>query len=326
MKVFVTGATGFIGSNLAMALAEEGNIVHAIYRSKTKTENIFHENIKWFPGDILDTESLKTAMLGCGQVYHVAAYAASSETNPGDFTKFNVQGTINVIDMASQIGINNITFTSSAGVLGPSINGQVTEKSVSPLPHFTGYERSKAEAERIIKDRVKKGMRIVIVSPTRVFGPGVLNESNSVTKIIRQYINGKWHILPGNGESIGNYVYIDDVVNGHILAMQKGKAGEKYILAGENVSYNSFFQTMDKITGKKQYLFKLPLSLMLTVAYFFIFLQKLIKLKPLITPHLVRKYNYNWVVSCNKAESELEYKFSNFEPAVQKTINWLNKK
>jgi len=225
MKIFVTGATGFIGSNLAIALAKYGNIVHAIYRSKNKTENILHEDIKWFPGDILDTESLKTAMQGCEQVYHMAAYAAASETTPGDFTKFNVQGTINVIDMAGQMGINNITFTSTAGVLGPSLNGQVTEKSVSPLPHFTGYERSKAEAERIIKDRVKKGMRIVIVCPTRVFGPGALNESNSVTKIIKQYINGKWHILPGNGESTGNYVFIDDVVNGHILAMQKGKAG-----------------------------------------------------------------------------------------------------
>jgi farnesol dehydrogenase len=326
MKIFVSGATGFIGSNLVMALAKEGNIVHAIYRSKKKTENINDKNIKWFPGDILDTESLKTAMEGCEQVYHIAAYAAVSETNPGDFTKFNVQGTINVIGAAEQTGINNIVVTSTAGVFGPSIKGMVTEKSDSPLPHFTGYERSKAEAERLIADRVKKGMRIIIVSPTRVFGPGPLNESNSVTKIIKQYINGKWHILPGNGNSIGNYVYVDDIVNGHILAMQKGKTGEKYILAGENVSYNDFFQTIGKIAGKKQTLYSLPLPFMLAMAYFFVFLQKILKLKPLITPPLVRKYNYDWVVSCKKAEVELGYNFDNFETGARKTINWLNQK
>ncbi len=325
MKIFVTGATGFIGSNLVLILAKQGNIVHAIYRSKNKTENIIHENIKWFPGNILDVESLKTAMQGCEQVYHAAAYAASSEVNPGDFTKYNVQGTLNVIDAARQNGINDIVVTSSAGVLGPSFGEQVTEKSVSPLPHFTGYERSKAEAERLITERAKKGTRIIIVSPTRVFARP-LNESNSVTKIIKQYINGKWHILPGNGSCIGNYVYVDDIVAGHILAMQKGKAGEKYILAGENISYNDFFRTIEKVIGRKQTLYKLSISMMLTLAYIFISLQKVIKLKPLITPSLVRKFNYNWVVSGKKAETELDYKFISFEAGVRKTIFCLNQK
>ena len=138
----------------------------------------------------------------------MAAYAAAWEKKPGDFSKYNVQGTINVIETAKKLGINDIVVTSTAGVFGPSLNEIITEATVSNIPYFTGYERSKAESERIISDYVRKGMRIVIVNPTRVYGPGALNESNSVTKMIKSYIEGKWHIIPGNGKSIGNYVFV----------------------------------------------------------------------------------------------------------------------
>jgi farnesol dehydrogenase len=324
MKIFVTGATGFIGKRLVEMLLETGNEVHAIYRSKSKSLTFEHEHLKWFQGDILDIQSIETAMEGCGQVYHIAAFASVWENTHGDFSKYNIQGTINIIETAKKLGINNIVATSTAGVFGPSLNGIITEKTISQIPYFTGYERSKAESERIISDYVKKDLRIIIVNPTRVYGPGALNESNSVTKMIKSYITGKWHIIPGNGTSIGNYVFVDDVANGHILAMEKGKPGERYILGGENVSYNNFFETLSKISGRKYLLIKMPLWAILSMGYFMLFLNKRLKIRPRITPQHVRKFNYNWEVSSKKSETEFGYTYTSLQTGIAKTIQWLN--
>lgn len=325
MNIFITGATGFIGHHLVKKLLDEGHIVHAIFRLQAKSEQIKHNNIKWFKGDILNNESLRIAMNGCQQVYHVAAYAAACEKKPGDFSKYNVQGTINVIETAKQLGINDIVVTSTAGVFGPSLHEIITEATVSSIPYFTGYERSKAESERIISDYVRKGMRIVIVNPTRVYGPGFLNESNSVTKMIKSYIEGKWHVLPGNGKSIGNYVFVNDVVDGHVLAMQKGTSGERYILGGDNVTYEQFFQELADISGKKHWLIPLSLNLMLGIGYLFLLLNKLFKITPLITPAHIRKFNYNWEVSSNKAMKELGFKITSLSKGFHETLMWLKK-
>ncbi len=324
MNIFVTGATGFIGHHLVKKLLSEGHTVHAIYRSQPKSEEIKHDKLKWFRGDILNNESLKIAMIGCHHVYHVAAYAAAWEKNPGDFRKFNVQGTINVIETARSLGINEIVVTSTAGVFGPSLPNIITETTVSKIPYFTGYERSKAESERIIADYVRKGMRIIIVNPTRVYGPGFLNESNSVTKMIKSYVQGKWHILPGNGSSIGNYAFVNDIVEGHILAMQKGTSGERYILGGENVTYQQFFQKLSDISGKKYWLMSMPLYLMLGIGYSFLVLHKLFKITPLITPAHIRKFNYNWEVSSDKATSVLDYHITPIGKGIEETIQWVN--
>ena len=323
MKIFITGVTGFIGAHLTLELAKRGNTIHAIYRSENKIKGIVHENLKWFKGDILDVKSLEKAMFECEQVYHVAAFAAVWENNPGDFIKFNVQGTINVIETAQKLGIKHIVVTSTAGVFGPSLNGIITENTVSSIPLFTGYERSKAESERIIADYVQKGMNIKVVNPTRVYGPGALNESNSVTIMVKKYLEGKWHFIPGDGKSIGNYVFVDDVVSGHILAMQNGKAGERYILAGENVSYNQFFDILNELSGKKFWLVKIPLIVMLAMANSLIYWNKLTKIAPKITPAHIRKFNYSWEVSNLKAQTELGYKNILLKEGLKQTIHWI---
>jgi nucleoside-diphosphate-sugar epimerase len=323
MKIFVTGATGFIGEHLVKLLAGKGHTIHAIYRSEAKIAGIMHHNIKWFKGDIMDISSLKLAMTGCEQAYHIAALAAAWEKNNGDFHRFNVEGTINVIETVKECGVKKIVVTSTAGIFGPSINGVTDENSISPFPHFTGYELSKAECERIIAGYVEQGMDIVIVNPTRVFGPGALNESNSVTIMIKKYIEGKWHFIPGNGKSIGNYVYVDDVVNGHILAMQNGKAGERYILGGRNISYINFFKEVNKVFGNSFWTINMPLIVILSIANFLILLNKITKIIPVFTPAHIRKFNYNWEVSSNKAINELGYKITLFEDALKNTIEMI---
>ena len=326
MAIFITGATGFIGANLALRLANEGHTVHAIYRNIEKTKGIVHSGLKWFQGDIMDLKSLEKAMFGCEQVYHIAAQASVWEPNHGDFIKFNVQGTIHVLDIARKIGINNIVVTSTAGVFGPSFNGVITEQSESTIPLATGYERSKAESERIIQDYVRKGMRIIIVNPTRVYGPGALNESNSVTIMIKKYVQGKWHVIPGNGESIGNYVFVNDVVEGHILAMTKGQAGERYILGGENITYNQLFNILKVNSDLNHWLVRIPLTVMLAASNLLLLINKLTKIPPAITPAHVRKFTYNWEVVSEKAKNELGYRPISFNEGSKRTIEWAKTK
>ncbi len=323
MKVFVTGATGFIGEHLVKELIKRGNEVVALYRSESKKKLLADLPIKWYKGDLLDIEVLDQAIDGCDQVYHVAAYAVAFEEKPGDFRKYNVQGTVNVLEAALKHGVKKVVFTSTAGIFGPSVNGKiVNEKSVTQIPYFTGYEASKAEAENILPHFIKKGLNVVIVNPTRVFGPGQLTQSNSVTLMIYKYIKGQWHFIPGNGQSIGNYVFVEDVVNGHILAMEKGKTGERYILGGENVSYNEFFNLLQQVSGKKYTLIHIPRLFMLTVAYVLMLVHKVYrKFIPPFTPNHIRKFMYNWNVSTDKAKFELGYKVTPLKDAILKTIS-----
>lgn len=329
LEVFVTGGTGFIGEHLIRYLIDKGYIVHALYRSEEKKLLVNLKQVHWHKGDITDFDVLVESMRGCKQLYHVAAYAVAWEEHKGDFHKYNVQGTINVLNAAIVNNVQKVVFTSTAGIFGPSIHEVITENNISSLPHFTGYESSKAEAEQIVMQYVyDKKLPVVIVNPTRVFGPGILNQSNSVTLMIKKYIEGNWHILPGNGNAIGNYAFVKDVVEGHYLAMQYGKPGERYLLGGENLSYKQFFSKLAKLSGKKQFLIKMPLGIMLFIAYIIVAIHKINKkFLPPFTPAHVRKFNYNWEVSCKKAIKVLNYKITPFEIALKHTIDALvNKK
>jgi nucleoside-diphosphate-sugar epimerase len=325
MKVLVTGATGFIGIHLSNELARRGYIVNALYRSEEKAGYLKNENIRLFRGDVTDTLSLKNAMKGCDFVFHLAAYAQVWSKKPGMFHEINYTGTMNVLNEAEQAGVKKIVVTSTAGVFGPSDDDTVDENTKRQIPFFTLYEKTKADAEELILGRAAKGMNVVIVNPTRVYGPGLLNISNSVTRIIKSYIEGKFRFLPGNGESIGNYVFIDDVISGHILALEKGVAGERYILGGDNVSYKEFFKVLSELSGRKYRLFRFPLNLMLFVSFIMLVMARAFGLKPLITPGWVRKYNYNWVLSSDKAREQLGYKITPLRDGISETLDFVRK-
>ena len=323
MNIFISGATGFIGEKLALRLAGEGHIVHALYRSEEKAKKLIHPNIKLFKGDILNTESIKPAMNNCEQVYHVAAFTDVWAKNREFIFNLNVRATEIILELALNLGVEKLVFTSTAGIYGPSVDGIVNEMTLRKTDYFVEYERTKAIAEEKVKEYVSKGLNCVIVNPTRVYGPGELSKSNSVTIMIKSFAAGKWRIIPGDGKSIGNYVFIDDVAEGHILAMEKGKPGECYILGGTNLSYIEFFEVLKNQTGRRHFMLKLPLFFMLMVSYLAIFVTKTFRIKPFITPGLVKKFNYNWNVSSEKAIKELNYRPVNFSEGVKQTLKWL---
>jgi nucleoside-diphosphate-sugar epimerase len=323
MNVFITGATGFIGRNLMLKLVASGIEIHALFRDESKIRGIRHEKIKWFRGDLADRNSIEMAMKDCQQAYHLGAFANLLIGKPDSLYEQNVQGTVNVLESARKAGLNRVVFTSTAGVLGPSGEKPLDEKAPYPEHLFTHYIRSKILAEKKVKEYVESGMDIVIVNPTRVYGPGILSKSNAAS-ILDLYMRGKWHIKLGNGKGMGNYVYVDDVTSGIILAMEKGKKGERYVLGGENVSFNEWVALVNRITGKKRVLVAIPVFIMVWIAHILRFIAKLGGKAPPFTPDEVRRYGIDWLVSCDKAKSELGYDPLPFEKGMEITIKWLN--
>lgn len=324
MKIFISGATGFIGSRLAMRLAEDGNTVHALYRDDSKAAFIKHPNIKLFKGDILDYNSLEIPMQGCDQAYHAAAFAKVWQKDSMQIYRQNIEGAMNVIRAAIDAKVERIVCTSTAGVLGYSAgSGCSDEQAPCPPSYFLDYECSKRILEESIKTLAATGTEIIIVSPTRVYGPGLLSDSNGVTRIMQRYLKGRWRIIPGNGKSVGNYVFVEDVVTGHIQAMQHGKPGEKYLLGGTDLSYDEFFDELSKATGLSYYMLHVPVPVSELVARLMMVFARITGKPPLITPSLVRKYYHNWRVSSHKAARELNYKPTDFRTGAGLTVDWL---
>lgn len=324
MRYLITGATGYIGTQLAKKLSHDGHTINALYRSESKTSELRGvKNVHLHKGDIMDQDSLRRAVLGCDAVFHVAAFAKPWASDPKTFYELNVKGAMNVFLAAQNVGAKRVVFTSTAGVISPS-NGVASDESTPrKQDYFTHYERSKAKAEEKAGELTEEGMEIITVNPTRVYGPGLLSDSNGVTKMVKLYLEGKFKTLPGNGKSIGNYVFIEDVVTGHIKAMENGKPGERYILGGANVSFNEFFNLLSDITGRSSRMFHIPIPVINMAAKFMEFRANLTGSPPLITPPWVRKYLYNWELSSQKAKEELGYKVTPLTEGLQTTIDWI---
>ncbi len=326
MPIFITGSTGFIGNKLAFKLAESGEIIHALCRASSDVRVLEHPNIKIFYGDVTDKESIMQAMSGCSQVYHLAAYAKSYAKDPSYYFKVNVDGTKYICESSLKFGVKKVVITSTVVTFGPTDKNENNEKIIrDDTVFYTTYEHSKFLAEKMVNTFIEKGLNVTTVNPTRVFGPGMLNESNSVTLMIQMYLKGKMRVLLGDGCGIGNYGYVDDIVQGHILAMEKGKIGEKYILGGENVSYNRLFEIISGITDKKFFQIKIPKKLAFIFANIESARAKYFNHYPLITPEWVETFSLDWIYSSKKAEAELGYVITPLSESLQETIKWLNR-
>jgi farnesol dehydrogenase len=333
-NVFVTGASGFIGARLVWELVQRGQVVHALtHRSKLEPPPGFlpaqrpdfsHPNIRLAPGDILDCESLRRGMDGCSQVYHLAAYAKNWARDLQPYFQKNIVGMGNVCKAARELGVDRIVWTSTLLTFGPTAAGQIGDEcTVRTEKYFTEYERSKCAAEFDAAIFVQDGLPLVIVNPGRVFGPGHLSEGNSISLLIDSYDRGRFPFLLDGGRNIGNWVLVDDVVQGLILAMERGRIGEKYLLGGENASLKEFFRLVDKVSGRRHF----QITIHRPVALLYAWLQKQraswFGIYPQITPDWIRLFLADWAYSSAKAQRELGYRITPLEEAVRQTYEWL---
>jgi nucleoside-diphosphate-sugar epimerase len=323
--IFVTGSTGFIGTKLVNELIQRGHTVHALTRGTSNKEGLSHERIKLVTGDILDRKSLEKGMEGCNQVFHLAAYAKNWAKDPKVFFEQNVGGMRNVFDTAAALGVERIVFTSTIVAFGPTPPGVVGTESMPRITDrfFTEYEETKTLAEREALQMAAKGLPVVVVNPTRVYGPGKLTEGNSVSLMIDLYDRGKVPVLLNDGRDVGNYVLVDDLVRGHILAMEKGKIGERYILGGENASLKQLYQLVDEVSGKKHFQMNLPPKIAFLYAGFEKKKAEWFGMYPQITPGWVETFLQDWVYTPSKAERELGYTITPLREGVRMTYEWL---
>lgn len=322
MKIFITGSTGLIGRELLPYLLANGFQVNALYRSEEKRKDLLHLPVNWIKGTIGDTACLEKGMLDCEAVIHAAAFAGIYAP-AHQIMEVNYHGTRHVLEVARQLDIKKIIYISSAGVFGPSGNGITDETTVNGSFYATPYDKIKSMTEDLAMKYAAEGLPVVVVNPTRLYGPGLMNEANSVTLLIQKYLRGRWKFIPGNGKAIGNYVFISDVARGIKLALEKGKPGEKYILGGDNVSFDDFFDLLGKISGRKHSMIHVPYPVILSVSSLLLAWAVLTRTRPPITPGLIKKYVQNWNVSSNKAIKELGYQPTSLEEGLQITINWL---
>ncbi len=336
----VTGATGFIGSQLVAALAERGDQVRAVHRRgsdwrptsppcmwETPEANpLLSSQVEWVNGDITDRASLKRAADGCDGIFHLAACAKNYDPNPQTFTRLNVDGLRNVLEVAKATpSVRRVVWSSSCVTLGPTRTGQILTEDEPRITetYFNAYEETKVQAEKLAAQYVQQGVPLVIVNPTRVFGPGFLTESNSVTILIDEYDRWRMPFLPMLGRKMGNWVLVTDIVRGMLLAEQRGRIGERYLLAGDNATLAEFFSEVDRASGKKHLRILLGYYIPLWFAYGQLAAAKIFRIHPCITPGWVRMFCAHAAYRCTKAQQELGYQYTPLSEAVDLTWDWM---
>lgn len=325
MKILITGASGYIGSELALRLADKGFTVHALLRSNNAEKYLRHPLIRLFKGDLLDKESISHAISGCQQVYHTAALVRRSSRDHYQFYLNNLKGTENILEQALKHGVKKLVFTSTCGVWGATGNFVFTEDDPRIAPYDNDYELSKILAEKLVKEYGFKGLYTVIVNPSRVYGPGIDRYSNALNRHINKWLTNRIIALPWRTSASSNYAYISDVVDGHILAMERGLGGECYILGGENVSFYELFKTVSGFLKQRKFFIRIPQWILHGWALCVSLKSKIENTDPSVTMKMVSCFSHNSRYSSQKAIRQLGYQITPFKDGILQTINHLNK-
>ena len=326
MRILITGATGYIGYKLAMEAARKNYTVHILVRDLQSPLLPKHPNIIKFKGDITDKASVMAAMMNCDKVMHAAAIAKLSAKDNSIFYAVNVEGTRNMLDAALASGIKKFVFTSSGAVIGPSGKYPMSESDPRITAFENDYEISKHWAEELVKEYCRRGLFAIIVAAPRVYGPGHDCNGNTMNVLLKNILSMRLAFVPSCDNVVANYAFVDDVVNGHFLAMEKGLGGEKYILGGENLSYRSFFQTIKQNTGKNIRLIRIPKLLIKLWSFLYMCVCNLLKKETHISPKVIDRLAQNRALSSDKAVRQLGYSITPFSEGIQKTILHLKNK
>jgi nucleoside-diphosphate-sugar epimerase len=327
MKILMTGANGFLGARLARRLADDGHAVRVIVRQVDGEPLLIHPKIELIKGDFTQSALLQTAMEGVEQVYHLAAISSDWSRDSRDFYKVNVEGGVRLLEAAQAAGVSKVLITSTAGTIGPPDPAQlhpVTEEHVRKVRFFTDYECSKMMLEEQVQRFVRKGMHIVLVNPTRIYGPGPIARKNAYLILIHSYLYKALAPYPAFKTQISNMAFIDDVVEGHLLAMEKGRSGERYLLGGVNLTFAQLFAELSRITGKKGRPIAIPVGLFSFWAGVNRLQSKWFKQAPMVTREWIFKSSFSWPVSSEKAIRELGYKPTDIGTALRKTVDFID--
>ncbi len=322
MHVLVTGATGLIGSNLVPILIEQGYKVRALVRDPQKAKLCLNDDVKLYPGHLNDEKALETALKGCKYLFHLAADYRLWVPDPQSMYHSNVDGTRLLMEKAIEAGIQRIVYTSSVCTLGWSHDGNpVNEELVSSLKDMISpYKKSKFLAENAVSRMVReRGLPAIIVNPSTPVGPGDSRPTPTGSMILNTARDGgRFYAETGL-----NIAHVQDIARGHLLALEKGVIGRRYILGGDNLHLKELFKITAEAAGKPGPMYKIPTSVLYPIAIISEFLARLNIIKePAATLDSIRMASKIMFYSSKRAETELGYTHRPAIEAVEDAIRW----
>ncbi len=322
MKTVVTGASGFVGSAVAGRLARAGHDVRVIVRGTSRLDNVNELSVEVVEGDLCDRKSLEKAVAGCDVLFHVAADYRLWVPEPEPMYAVNVRGTENIMLAALSAGVERVVYTSSVATLGISGDGLVSDEDTPvSLDDMVGhYKRSKFMAEELVTEMVReKGLPAVIVNPSTPVGPRDIKPTPTGRMVI-EAASGRMPVCVDTGL---NFVHVDDVAEGHLLAMERGKPGERYILGAENLTLLKFLETVSEISGCRPPLCTIPHGMVYPVAVVSELWARFTgRGEPLATVDGVKLARKKMFFSTDKARRELGYRPGPVRQALEEAVEW----
>jgi dihydroflavonol-4-reductase len=320
MKALITGATGFVGGAVARALVHRGVEVRVMARAGADLQNLQGLTVERVEGDLRDQDSLRHALTGCRQLYHIAAHYALWAKDPSIFYDVNVTGTKTLLEAARDVGTERIVYCSTIGAIGiPPEGGLGTEETPVVFEQMAGhYKRSKYLAEQEVLKLAKAGLPVVIVNPSAPVGIGDVKPTPT-GQVIVDFMKGR---MPAYIDTGMNIVDVDDVAIGHLLAMEKGRIGERYILGSANLMLREVLEILSRLTGVKAPTIKLPRVAILPLAYLNQWMANFTGQPPRIPLEGVKMAKYKMHYDCSKAIRELGFPQTPPEVALEKAVRW----
>ena len=320
MKALVTGATGFVGAAVARALLREQWQVRVLARRGSDRRNLRSLDVEVSEGDLTDMDSLQRAAQGCDGLFHVAADYRLGARDPAELYRANVEGTRNVLSAAHRAGVRRIVYTSSVATIGIPADGTPgDEQSANSLDNMIGhYKRSKYLAEEVVREAAQGGISVVIVSPSTPVGPGDVKPTPT-GQLVLDAAAGR---MPAYVDTGLNIVHVDDVAAGHLLAYERGRPGERYILGGQDMSLREILEMIARLEGRTPPRVRLPYGVVLPIAYLVEGFARLSGRSGRITLEGVRMSRKKMFFSSAKAVRELGYRWRPPVQAFEDAIRW----
>ena len=324
MRALVTGATGFVGAAVARALLGAGWQVRVLARSGSDRSNLRALPVEVAEGDLADLALLERALADCAGLFHVAADYRLGARDPAQLYRTNVEGTRNILAAARRVGVQRVVYTSSVATIGiPADGSPGEEQTPTALENMIGhYKRSKYLAEQVALDCARAGASVVIVNPSTPVGPGDVKPTPT-GQLVLDAASGR---MPAYVDTGLNIVHVDDVAAGHLLAFERGRTGERYILGGEDLTLREILSQIARLAGRRPPSIRLPYAAVLPLAYLAEGFAKVSGRSGRITLEGVRMSRKRMFFSSAKAARELGYRWRPPIEAFGDALRWFRER
>lgn len=326
MKILLTGATGFLGGAVLRKLTDRGHGARLLVRDPARAKLQFskYNNIEFAPGDLSKPQTAVDALAGCDAVIHMAALVKRKAPREL-FDLVNVTATELLLRAAWKSNIRAI-YTSSFFALGPSDGlpaGRAPDSAPCALATHTDYERTKRAADRALESLRKDGAPFITIYPGVLYGPGEVTEANLVTSIVRDHLQGKVPGLPGGGRAVWCYGYVEDVAEAHCVALERGRAGAKLAIPGDNKTGRDFFIELQKQTGLAPPKLAIPIPIVWCAGAFEEWIASLQKREPKLTRSEALTYAHDWALDGSSGGRELNIQPTPLSTGLANTLAWM---